>query len=207
MKSTDHTWYLDVHTFERHTGWLHGFMKAYALWGGLVALTVMAILAWLWARRGGRLDGVVIAVLAGLSAVISLGINHFLSRAVARTRPCHVASLHVHSLLACANDYSFPSDHAVIAGALATGLLLFDVRWGFLAWLLALLLAFSRVYVGVHYPGDVVAGLLMGAAIAVILFFLLRRPALSVTNRLVRTPLRPLVAAGAPHRTDATYRT
>jgi len=207
MKSTDHTWYLDVHTFERNTGWLHGFMKAYALWGGLVALAVMAVLAWLWARQRGRLDGVVIAVLAGVSALISLGINHFVSQAVARTRPCHVPTLHVHSLLTCASDYSFPSDHAVIAGALAMGLLLFDVRWGALAWLLALLLAFSRVYVGVHFPGDVVAGLLMGAAIAAIIFFVLRRPGLAVTNRLAETPLRPLVAAGARHRVGATYRT
>lgn len=207
MRSTDHTWYLDVHTFERHTGWLHGFMKAYALWGGLVALALMAILAWLWARRRGRLDGVVIAVLAGVSALISLGVNHFVSRAVARQRPCHVPALHVHSLLACASDYSFPSDHAVIAGALAMGLLLFDVRWGVLATLLALLLAFSRVYVGVHYPGDVIAGLLMGAAIALIIFVVLRRPGLAMTNRLARTPLRPLVAAGGRYRTSPTYRT
>jgi membrane-associated phospholipid phosphatase len=207
MKSTDRHWYLDVNTFTRHTGWLHGFMKAYALWGGLVLLALMAILAWFWARRQGRLKGVVIAVLAGVSALISLGVNHFVSQAVARRRPCHVPTLHVHSLLACASDYSFPSDHAVIAGALAMGLLLFDVRWGILATLLALLLAFSRVYVGVHYPGDVVAGLLMGAAIAIVIFFVLRRPSLAVTNRLAQTPLRPLVAAGAPYRASATYRT
>jgi undecaprenyl-diphosphatase len=144
---------------------------------------------------------VVIAVLAGVSALISLGINHFVSQAVARTRPCHVATLHVHSLLSCANDYSFPSDHAVIAGALAMGLLLFDLRIGLLATLLALLLAFSRVYVGVHYPADVIAGLLLGAVITLIIFVLLRRPALTLTNRLARTPLRPLVAAGATYRT------
>jgi undecaprenyl-diphosphatase len=175
-------------------------MKAYALWGGLVILALMAILAWFVARRRGRLDGVVIAALAGVSALVSLGVNHFVSGAVARTRPCH-ALHHITVLLGCASDYSFPSDHSVIAGALAMGLLLFDVRWGIAATLLALLLAFSRVYVGVHYPGDVVAGLLMGAAIAVIIFVVLRRPALAATNRLARTPLRPLVAAGATYRT------
>jgi membrane-associated phospholipid phosphatase len=205
MRTTDRHWYLDVNTFSRHTDWLHGFMKAYALWGGLVLLALMAILAYFWARRRERLDGVVIAVLAGVGALISLGVNHFVSQAVARTRPCHVATLHVHSLLACANDYSFPSDHAVIAGALAMGLLLFAVRWGILATLLALLLAFSRVYVGVHYPGDVVAGLLMGALITIILFLLLRRPGLTVTNRLAQTPMRPLVAAGPRSRVGATY--
>jgi hypothetical protein len=181
MKSTDRSWYLDVHTFSRHTGWAHGFMEAYALWLGLVLLALMAILAWFWARRRRRLDGVVIAVLAGVSALISLGVNHFVSQAVARTRPCH--------------------------GALAMGLLLFDVRWGILATLLALFLAFSRVYVGVHYPADVIAGLLLGAVIALIVFVALRRPALTLTNRLARTPLRPLVAAGAAYETSPTYRT
>ncbi len=194
MKSVDRSWYLDINSFSRHTGWAHGFMEAYALWLGLVVLAVITILAFLWARRRGRVEGVVAAVLAGLSAVIVLGINHFVSRAVARMRPCH-ALHHVTVLLGCASDYSFPSDHAVIAGALAMGLLLFDLRIGLLATLFALFLAFARVYVGVHYPGDVVAGLLIGAAIAVIMWVVLRRPAVALTRRLARTPLRPLIAA------------
>jgi undecaprenyl-diphosphatase len=203
MRSTDRHWYLDINTFTRHTGWLHGFMEAYALWAGLVVLAVIAVLCWLWARRQRRFEGVVAAVLAGVSALVSLGINHFVSQAVARVRPCHalVHLYHPKVLLACASDYSFPSDHAVIAGALAMGLLLFDIRIGIPAALLALLLAFARVYVGVHYPADVIAGLLLGAAIAIILWALLRRPALLVTERLARTPLRPLVAAGATSRT------
>jgi undecaprenyl-diphosphatase len=200
MKTVDRHWYLDVNSFTRHTGWLHGFMKAYALWGGLVLLALIAILAALWARQRGNPAGLVTAVLAGLAAVVSLGVNHFVSKAVARTRPCH-ALHHVTVLLGCASDYSFPSDHAVIAGALAIGLLFFGLRVGLLATLLALLLAFSRVYVGVHYPGDVVAGLLMGAAIAAIIWIVLRRPGTALALRLTRTPLRPLIAAGARHRT------
>lgn len=199
MQSVDRHWYLDVHSFSRHTGWLHGFMEAYALWLGLVLLAAITILAFLWARRRGRVEGVVTAVLAGLAAVISLGVNHFVSQAVARTRPCH--ALHIHSLLSCASDYSFPSDHAVIAGALAMGLLLFRLRLGLLATLLALLLAFARVYVGVHYPADVVAGLLMGAAIAIVVWVVLHRPAIAATLWLGRTPLRPLIAGGATYRT------
>lgn len=204
MRSLDRHLYLDVNSLTRHSGWAHGFMKAYALWAGLVILAAMAVAAWLWARQQRRLVGVVAAVIAGLSAVIALGVNHFVSQAIARRRPCHVPSLLHHKvavLLGCASDYSFPSDHAVIAGALATGLVIVDRRLGLVAWLLALLLAFARVYVGVHYPADVIAGLLLGSAIAIVLWLLLRRPALAATERLARTPLRPLVAAGTMTRT------
>lgn len=205
MRSLDRHLYLDVNSLTRHSGWAHGFMEAYALWLGLVLLAALAVAAWLWARQHRRLEGVVAAVLAGLSAVIALGINKLVSDAVARTRPCHVASLmdrHPHTavILGCAHDYGFPSDHAVIAGALAVGLLIFGRRLGLLAVVLALFLAFARVYVGVHYPADVIAGLLLGGVIAIVLWLVLRVPALAVTERLVRTPLRPLVASGVPSR-------
>lgn len=200
MKSLDRHWYLDVNSFSRHTGWLHGFMSEFALWGGLVVLALMVIGAWLWSRRSNSLEGIVTTTLAGLSAVIALGVNHFISQAVARTRPCHVLH-HVTTILGCANDYSFPSDHAIIAGALAMGLLIFSRRLGIFAVLVALFLAFSRVYAGVHYPGDVIAGLLIGALIAIVVWVVLRRPALALALWLTRTPLRPLLAGQAASRT------
>jgi undecaprenyl-diphosphatase len=200
MASIDRTWYLDVNSFSRHTGWAHGFMAAYALWGGLVALTVLVIGGWLWSRRVGSLPGVATMVLTGGSALIGLGVNHFLSKAIARERPCH-ALHHVKVILGCASDYSLPSDHAVIAGALAMGLLIYSRRVGLLAAVLALFLAFARVYAGVHYPGDVIAGLALGAGITTVVWLVLRRPAVATAERLTRTPLRPFLAPGMSSRT------
>jgi membrane-associated phospholipid phosphatase len=86
----------------------------------------------------------------------------------------------------------------VIAGAFVVGLWLIDKRLGAIGALLALLLAFARVYVGVHYPGDVVAGLLIGGAIAAAICIGLRGPATALAERLLQTPLRPLIAASPP---------
>jgi len=192
--SVDRHLYLDANSLSRHTAWAHGVVAAYALWAGLVAAALLVIGAWLWARRDSSLEGVVAAVLAGLSGVIAYVVNVGVSHLVQRTRPCQVIK-HVTVILSCAHDFSFPSDHAVIAGALATGLLFFSRRIGVIALVLAALVAFARVYAGVHYPADVIAGLLLGSAVAIVVWLALRRPATLLARRLAGTPLRPLVAA------------
>ncbi|GAY08467.1 putative integral membrane protein [Pseudonocardia sp. N23] len=98
-------------------------------------------------------------------------------------------------LLPCSTDYSMPSDHAVIAGALVVGLWILQRRLGVVAAVLALLLAFSRVYVGVHYPTDVAVGLLFGAAVAAAVVLGLRGPAAAVAERLRDTSLRPVICS------------
>jgi undecaprenyl-diphosphatase len=204
MVSADRHLYLDANSLSRHSHWAHGFMRVYADWLGLTLLALIVVAGWLWSRRRpDAVGGVVACVLAGLSAVISLGINHFVSQAVARARPCRALAAHHHLalLIPCAHDYSFPSDHAVIAGGIAMGLVFFSRRLAAAAWLLALFLAFARVYAGVHYPADVIAGLLLGSAVAIVVWLVLRRPALAVAGWVVRTPLGSLIAAGAPLRT------
>ena len=60
-------------------------------------------------------------------------------------------------------DTSFPSDHATASFGMATGVLLYRARVGLAALAVAVIISFSRVYVGVHYPADVVAGAAIGA--------------------------------------------
>jgi undecaprenyl-diphosphatase len=59
-------------------------------------------------------------------------------------------------------DKSFPSDHAALAFALAGAILLINRRWGWTFIAIAALISIARVYVGVHYPSDVLAGALIG---------------------------------------------
>lgn len=200
--SFDAAWYRDVNGVAPDTPWANDVLAAYALWGGLALLALLLVVGWLLARR--RADApraVAVACCCGLGAVVALVVNQqLISPAVARTRPCHVVA-HAHPLLTCPNDFSFPSDHCMIAGAFAAGLLMLNRRLGAFAVLLALLLAFTRVYAGVHYPTDVAAGLAIGAAIGVIVVTALRRPLTALAAWVMRTPLRPLVATRPPRAT------
>jgi membrane-associated phospholipid phosphatase len=77
-------------------------------------------------------------------------------------------------LISHSADASFPSDHCLVAGAVAMVTLL-AWRWlGIIAVALALLIAWGRVFVGVHYPGDVLAGLAIGAICACIAWVVVR---------------------------------
>jgi undecaprenyl-diphosphatase len=75
----------------------------------------------------------------------------------------------IHLLVNKGGKWSFPSNHAANSFVLATILSYFFSQWKYPLFILASLIGFSRIYVGVHYPGDVVFGALLGYCIAWIL--------------------------------------
>jgi undecaprenyl-diphosphatase len=114
----------------------------------------------------GRLHGLRFAVLAIVSVVIADAIGtHVFKSFFLRTRPC-VALEDVKLLVGCTNLPSFPSNHAVNSSVLATLAILYMPRLWLPAAALTLLVGFSRVYVGVHYPLDVLAGSALGIVVA-----------------------------------------
>ena len=127
--------------------------------------------------RKYRRQGVIL--LAGLAAGALVG-NVFLKHLVARARPCWLDpgfSL----LIPVPQDYSFPSGHTLSSFVGATILTRTDRRFGWAAIPLAVLIAFSRLYLYVHFPSDVLAGAVLGVCIGAGVFFggekLLRRKA------------------------------
>jgi undecaprenyl-diphosphatase len=90
-----------------------------------------------------------------------------------RIRPCHELS-DINLLVSCGAGKSFPSSHAANSFTAATILFWYNKSWGKYAFILAGLIAFSRVFVGVHYPSDILTGAVLGIFISFILIFLLK---------------------------------
>jgi undecaprenyl-diphosphatase len=131
---------------------------------------------------------------AAAAALAALGVGQLVGHAVERARPYAVMP-GMHVLVSRTSDFSLPSDHATVVGAVAVGLLVCARPLGLVAAGLAALMAFARVYVGAHYPADVVAGLVLGAAAAVILVPFARRFLTPVLEAALKTPLRRAIVA------------
>ncbi|CAM5490878.1 Phosphatase PAP2 family protein OS=Streptomyces alboniger OX=132473 GN=CP975_04305 PE=4 SV=1 [Streptomyces alboniger] len=129
------------------------------LWLGSAA--ALALVGGPAARRAAR-RGV------GALALASLTTNVVAKYAVRRSRPGLDAVPLVRRLTKSPWTSSFPSGHAASAAAFATGVALESSRYGAVVAPVAAAVAFSRVYVGVHYPGDVLAGCALGAAAAAV---------------------------------------
>lgn len=103
-----------------------------------------------------------ICMLASM-AVGALVTNVALKPLVARERPCWINDA-VTLLITSPTDYSFPSGHSQVAFVSAAAIYQNHKKWGIAAYVLAVLIAFSRLYLYVHFPTDVLAGALIGIA-------------------------------------------
>jgi membrane-associated phospholipid phosphatase len=190
-QSTQRDWFLAVNRFARATPGLHAPMRTYAEYG-VALFAAILLLAWWRARRDQDPSTMAAALWAPVGALVAVGLNQPLVNGFHEARPYTVFP-HALVLVSHSADYTFPSDHAVMAGAVAMGVLLTHRRLGVAAAIAALMMAFARVYVGAHFPLDVIVGLLFGATVA-LLGSLASRPLLvTAVTRLARTPLRPLL--------------
>ena len=110
-----------------------------------------------------RREGFTVAVALVLCLIFC---NMLLKNIVARTRPFDINTM-IEPIISLPTDYSFPSGHTTASFASAAALLLCKNKLlGIPALMLAVLIAFSRLYLYVHFPSDVIGGMVFGAILA-----------------------------------------
>lgn len=186
--------------------WFDRVMEFVGEYGIMLGMVLAVLWCWWSVRRRGTADDSVTAVAglvwAPLAAGIALLVNIPIRGFVERRRPFYDhEGLDV--LVAGKTDFSFVSDHATMAMAIAVGLFVANRKFGLAAIALALLEGFCRVYMGVHYPTDVIGGFALGTSVALLLSplaMMLLTPLVTAVSRsgsvgwLVRSR-RPVAAA------------
>lgn len=154
----------------------------------LVMLGLLAIFG------GGKGRSAVLLALITLTMTDQLS-SHVIKPWVARMRPCHVVE-GARFITGCGGTFAFPSGHATntMAAAIFFGLLY--RRWWWPAVALSVLVSYSRVYLGIHYPGDILGGWVLGGGIAWLVVWVYERELRAVFQkiRLFRRRDQPLDA-------------
>ena len=138
--------------------------------GLMVFITSLGDHGWFWILMGVLLFSFPRTRLLGGCMLISIAAgfllgNVLLKNMAARQRPCWLDPS-VELLVRVPKDFSFPSGHSLVSFEGAVCIFLFNRKWGIPALMLAVLTAFSRLYLFVHFPTDVLAGIVMGIVIA-----------------------------------------
>lgn len=155
------------------------------------AAAILVPALWIWGRQGSR--GALLATALGVS--VALGINQLLGSLWYEPRPFMTGLGHTFAFHAVEN--SFPSDHATFMWSLGFGLITTSAarRWGALVCLAGLLVAWARVYLGLHFPIDMTASFLVaivGCGIARTVLAATERWLLPVAYQIYEATLRGL---------------
>ena len=175
--------------------WLDNLISFYSSYGlGLFAL--MMVWCWWRARSERSATAMALALAVPVTVVLAYVANDIIKSIFDEARPCQVITSPA-TIQPCpgVGDWSFPSNHSAIAAAAATAILMIDRRLGAIAVLVALLMGFSRIWIGAHYPHDVVVGLVVGVVVSVPLMLAARRFGPPLVVRLQSGFLRPLLTA------------
>lgn len=142
------------------------------------AITFLGEAGWLWIALGviflffkkTRKMGITVLGALVLSLIFC---NITLKPIVARIRPYDIKE-GIDLIISKPSDFSFPSGHTSASFAAAVAVFACNKKWGIWAVVLAAIIAFTRLYLYVHFPTDVLAGMLLGTLCAVISYYIVK---------------------------------
>lgn len=181
--------------FARDTRWLNAPMQWWTN-AGLVVFAILMLIGWWQARRRGP-AAMTLALAAPVSVVVAFAAAEVVKKIVAEQRPC-LSMPHAFIVATCPapSDYAFPSGHTTVAAATVAAVYLLNRRLSLIAAVFALFEGFTRIYVGAHYPHDVLGSVLLALPIAYLTSLILRRVATPLVTQLSTGRLRPLLTSG-----------
>lgn len=153
-----------------HRPWLDQIMvriTSLADHGQFWVLLGLALICFKRSRKIG------IAMIASMALSVLIG-NVILKNLIARSRPCWIDETVV-LLIGNPKDYSFPSGHTLASFTSAVSIFKQNKRWGTAALVLAALIACSRLYLFVHFPTDILGGIVLGTISALIVYRVMKK--------------------------------
>ncbi|MFF7928954.1 phosphatase PAP2 family protein [Streptomyces mirabilis] len=190
--SVDGSLFTTVTDFARDTPWLNTPIE---LWtnAGLGVFAVLMLMGW-WNARRRDARSMALALAAPAAVVAAFAVAEVAKKLVAEVRPCYSLP-HAYLVDACParTDYAFPSGHSTTAFAAVAALWLLDRRLSAIAAVFAVLEGFTRVYVGAHYPHDVLGAALLALPVAYLASRLMSRLATPLVAHLRTGVLHPVL--------------
>lgn len=166
LQSFDRSFFLLLNSF--HATWLNPVMTLFS--GQGIWLPFIGFFFWHAYRKNGKSYTLYFGLFLLLAIIASdVTSSYLLKNIVNRLRPCRDASLMplIYSFgQKCGGKYGFVSSHAANSIALvlfSMKSLKFEKKWAILFWVIPFMVGYSRIYLGVHYPGDIIGGALVGS--------------------------------------------
>lgn len=132
---------------------------------GIIWIIIAVILLFI---KKTRKCGILMLISMVLGLIIGNGI---IKNVVQRQRPCWIDT-NILLLIPNPTDFSFPSGHTLASFEAAVMILLHSKRWGIPAIILSILIAFSRMYLFVHFPTDILGGAILGTLISISVYYI-----------------------------------
>jgi undecaprenyl-diphosphatase len=150
-----------------HVKWLDFVMQLFSnreIW----IILYLGVIIWIFARKGWKTGLIALAFII-VTILLTDQVGNIMKDAVGRLRPSHAPDLNgiTHQLEESGGLYGFPSNHALntFGFAVISAFILKNKIYTWCIYIWAALVSYSRIYVGKHYPFDVIAGIAIGLAI------------------------------------------